>query len=117
MKPRAKKLLVAAAVVYLALWAATRATGVWRLERQLQAEAQRAWERYRGDPQAPKYGSLAHPGGPSVQVEWISCPAPFIFKAGYGRVIGPLNGYGAEGLFFLTPWHVYTLYEVDRWVS
>lgn len=117
MTPRAKKRLLVAAGVYLALWGATWVAGPRRLERQLQAEAQRDWERYRGDPKAPRYGSMAHPDGPGVTVTLLACPAPFIFKAECGRVIGPLNGYGTFGYYFLTPWRVYMLVEKADWVA
>lgn len=117
LRPRAKKRLLVAAGLYAALWGATYLAGPRLLERQLLAEARRDWERYRGDPKAPRYGSMAHRNGPSVSVTLLACPAPFIIKAECGRVIGPLNGYGTVAYYFLTPWQAYALVEKADWVA
>jgi hypothetical protein len=116
MRLNAKILLIAAGV-YLAFWGATRLSATWILERQLLSEARVDWERHRGDPRRKEAGSMAFESGPQIEVELLSCPAPLVFKAKCGRIIGPLNGYGTVGRYFLTPWRAYLISEVHTWVS
>ena len=116
MRPITKNLIIVAGV-YLALWSVTRLSATWVLERQLQEEARVVWEHYHGYSSVKEGGLMAFAGGPHVEVELLSCPAPFVFRAECETTIGPLNGSGTIGLYILTPWRAYVISENITWIS
>jgi hypothetical protein len=123
MKRSLPKKALIAVTVYLALWAATWLSAPRLLKRQLLKEVTADWQRYRADQEKKEEHyphsnePMAFAKGPQVDVELLSCPAPFLIEAKCGRIVGGLNGYGTVGRYLVTPWRVYILSEVHTWVS
>jgi len=124
MKKTARVLVISIAA-YAVLWGATRYVGPLALRKQMLRDAKVEWERcYREQevrnekyPELKNFDSIAYKAGPSVSVKLRRCFAPFWFEAETGRAIGGLNGVGEVGRYFVTPWKVYILSEVEIWVS
>lgn len=90
------------------------------------SEANPEWQRFHEEQELLKMrhpeiarapGTMAFDAGPVVEVKLLICPVPFFFRAETKRIIGGLNGAGAEGWFFYSPWRVYDIAVSGTWVS
>ena len=119
-----RKILLIFAAVYLISWGVTFHYAPSALQHQMLREAKIEWQHFHDEQEQNKrpelmhlQGSMAFDTGPVVEVKLLSCPIPFFFLAETRRVIGGLNGSGAEGWFLYTPWHVYDVAVIGTWVS
>jgi hypothetical protein len=116
---RVRKSLLIGAVSYGALWGLTFAFGGRLLERHLAADLQKDWRSWRQEVAARQdrfpgtLDRMASPGGPSLKVGVISCPAPFYLAAKVDRSIGESNAQRFEGRYLVFPWGAYLLSD-DR---
>jgi hypothetical protein len=98
--------IFSAILVYLVFWFATAAYGPDLLYRQLKAEAEGKADTATALRKS-EYGLVRSRANLQLDVRRYSCKMPFVFRS----KITILSDQGTFGLFFWTPWKIYTLSE------